>query len=455
MKRENIRLTRLAKATGRRALLGISVMLAAMTLAACSVEDNPTVTPTYEEEEDVYEAPEDPLGDFMAFFTSIDEAGNTVLGGYGAALDEADPTVLSIGVESLEEAERMFNRFVTDPLHMVSIGTGNITYSPVSRDGKAQGEIYFNAANDCIARITFSDDIPQDLVSEVRFIDKKLWPDNATSPYVVGKEYFLMKAYTNASQTEYRVFMIERDKVTTIDKNSTEPVVMLCIHDGSNGNKALFLRYKYLFNSSDKIVPVSYEHDEIIPENHPDRNPRKESLIYGAWWTETRGKGEVVRYVLNDEKNYPDTNLPTLSQLEQVYYTLRDMDKYLYETVSYQGVQKAFGSDSEVLDYWFWSQDYNKKGSTFNLYAWNFKTGESDYWRAYTHLGLLCQVITEIPSEPGKALRDKDAAFDDEYGIDPLPNYFDVFFKYWPGTNCSFTVYKDGDCYALSINRND
>lgn len=435
------------KTTKFYSLLLTSVMLAATSsFTSCSADDNPVAGPTNPEEEDVYEAPEDPLGDFMANFITTNEDGNQVLGGYGQPLDEGDPTVLSIGVESLEEAELLFNSFVTDPLHVVSIGMGNITYSPVSRDGKAQGEIYFNASSDCIAHITFSNDIPQDLVSEVRFIDKKLWPDNATSPYVLGKEYFLMKAYTNTSKTEFRCFLIERDKVTTIDKDSTEPVVILCIDDGSNGNIPLFLRYKYLFNSKDKFTPVSYEHDEVNPNATDDYK-------YGAWWTETNGKGTVVKYARCSGKNTPDNVLPSLNQLKSVYYRLRNIDELNGNyNINEDGVKTVFTYDKEALDYWWWSQDYNKKGSTFNLYAWNFQTGESDYWRAYTHLGLMCQVIYyeandnwSTIKDAEHSLRDKDVEYDDEYGIEPYPNKFTVFRKKYSYSYWHFTTYYDNN----------
>lgn len=350
-----------------------SVMLAATAglITACTAIDNPVSNPTYEEE-DVYEAPEDPLGDFMANFITTDSLGNTVLGGYGEALDEGDPTVLSIGVKSLEDAEDLFRMFVTDTLHLTSYVAGNLTYTPVSRDGKQQGEINFIAGADgCIARVTFSDDIPQDLVSEVRFIDKKLWPNNAESPYIVGHEYLLMTAEPISSNGEWHNFLVDMAKVT----ENINGFLLLCIDNGDNGGRLTFFRYKYLFNEKDKFIPLSYVHDGIKVANskYPD-------CKYGVWRKKINGEGEIVRAVGNEGKNQVDIVLPKLAFLERMHTIFGD-----------EGIKEVI--DKEALNYWFWSCDHNKKGLTFNLYARNFNTGKSDYWRAYTHLGLLSEDI--------------------------------------------------------------
>ena len=244
MKKNRFSFLLLTGVTGRRALLGISAVLAAMTLAGCTdSDDNPVAEPTNPIEEVEYLAPEDPLGDFMANFFTTDEEGNTVQVG-GESLDEADPTVLSIGVASLEEAELMFRTFVTDTIHLESYVEGNITYSPVSRNGEQQGEIYFTAGGDgCIARVTFSDDIPQENVSEIRFIDEKLWPNNATeSPFVAGTEYVMLRAYRSKTDKWFKFLMETREAVAAgIHPKAATSVPMLCVHAGGQGKSAIFL----------------------------------------------------------------------------------------------------------------------------------------------------------------------------------------------------------------------
>ena len=354
-----------------------SVMLAATAglITACTAIDDPVSNPTYEEE-DVYEAPEDPLGDFMAYFTTTDSLGNTVLGGYGEALDEGDPTVLSIGVKSLEDAEDLFRMFVTDTLHLTSYVAGNLTYTPVSRDGKQQGEINFTAGADgCIARVTFSDDIPQDLVSEVRFIDKKLWPNNAESPYIVGHEYLLMTAEPIYSNGEWHNFLVDMAKVP--ENMNINGFFLLCIDNGDYGGSLTFFRYKYLFGSSNgKFIPLSYRHDGETRVQSYQSGYR----AYGFWTTKVKGGGEIIRNTCNFDDNTPDYALPSLAELQKIHNTFGD-----------EGIKNVI--DKEALDYWFWTDEYNKKGLTFNLYAWNFSTGKSNYWRAYTHLGLLSEMF--------------------------------------------------------------
>ena len=187
MKRKSFRFTLLA-----------SVMLVATALMGCtSIDDNPVVPTTVHQDGDDSDGPAeylrpvaaDGLAAFMENIIRRDSLGEFASYGYGKPLDEADPSVLSVGVESLEEADGIFRSFIADTTNYVSICTGNITYMPHDSLGNKQGEIYLTAGGDgCIARITFSDDTPidRDLVSEIRFIDKKLWPDNDAPRFIVG-----------------------------------------------------------------------------------------------------------------------------------------------------------------------------------------------------------------------------------------------------------------------------
>ena len=394
----------------RRKLL-FTIVLAMLATGATVItsctgnDDDPVVraTDTDSEEED-YIGPEDPLDDFMSNFVKTDANGRKMRLGYGKALDEGDPTVLTIGVASLEEAEWLFRRFVTDTLHLASYIEGNMTYSPTDREGRKQGEIYFTAGGEgCIARITFSPDIPQDMVSEVRFIDQQLSPLNRTTPFVAGKEYLLLKAYLDSRHTDYRVFLIEREKATHGDY-SDNPTVILCLYDGSGlGMNAEFFRYKYLHSGWDgRFRPLSYQHDW--------ENEGWKETPYGAWTLHENGMGVVEREAHNKSKNMEDEelNLPDIATFRNITRSINELG----------GVETVFKDDPEALQYWFWAKGHNKKGLTFNLNAWSFKEQREDYWRAYTHLGLWSQfILCPITDDVEYGVRDTDVPQSDEYEI--------------------------------------
>ena len=134
MKRRNYRFTLLPS-------LLMLACAAGLMLAACtSNDDNPTAdistTPIDDTEEPgdytgdgTFVAP-DGLAWFMGHLVQTDSEGLLVGYVYGKPLDEADPTVLSVGVASAEEAEDIFRSFVADTLHVVSVAPGTVTYSP-------------------------------------------------------------------------------------------------------------------------------------------------------------------------------------------------------------------------------------------------------------------------------------------------------------------------------------
>lgn len=332
-------------------LLLASAMLGAMSLTSCSVDDNPVIEPTNPIEEVVYLAPEDPLGDFMANFFTTDEEGNTVPV-CGESLDEADPTVLSIGVASLEEAELMFRTFATDTIHLESYVEGNITYSPVSRNGEQQGEIYFTAGDDdCIARVTFSDDIPQDEVSEIRFIDEKLWPNNATeSPFVAGTEYVMLRAYRSKTDKWFKFLMETREAVAAgIHPEAAKSVPMLCVHAGGQGKQAIFLRYKYVIANDFKYAKLTYTSETRYEY-------AENQWGYGMWiykpLYETTDNYSVFRLSYLEEGFTEDKELglPTHNQFKQ-------MHAYLEELGGLHAVLKSVG---DTNDFWFSLSDFKK-----------------------------------------------------------------------------------------------
>ena len=192
MKKNRFSFLLLTEVTGRRAFLGISAVLAAMTLTSCSSnDDNPvdepqTMEPTAEMMGIDIEA-YDGLAELQEALVATDSLGNFVSRNVGKPLDEADTTVVSIGVKTVEEARQMFETWLSEDTEVQEWAPNTLTATLTDEEGQKQGEVYFTPSSTPgeLASVTFSDDLDIRHVSEVKFIPEQLWPNNAAakSPY--------------------------------------------------------------------------------------------------------------------------------------------------------------------------------------------------------------------------------------------------------------------------------
>ena len=170
-------------------MVAASAMLAAMTLTGCSVDDNPVVEtqPTVETIEGIDIEAYDGLAELQEALVATDSLGNFVSRNVGKPLDEADTTVVSIGVKTVEEARQMFETWLSEDTEVQEWAPNTLTATLTDEEGQKQGEVYFTPSGTPgeLASVTFSDDLDIRHVSEVKFIPEQLWPNNAAakSPY--------------------------------------------------------------------------------------------------------------------------------------------------------------------------------------------------------------------------------------------------------------------------------
>ena len=276
----------------------------------------------------------------------------------------------------------IFRSFIADTTNYVSIGTGNITYMPHDSLGNKQGEIYLTAGGDgCIARITFSDDTPidRDLVSEIRFIDKKLWPDNDAPRFIVGHIYAYAEDWTkwNNRGDNVQGLFVDITDADVKDQGSDDHyrshevgVKFLCVRDESYGNSAM------LFWASRK--KYAYEWDRVYSYNS--------QKWAGVWFNDNTDtyfgkfyKNEVRINQIQGEwiiPREPDrSHNCTIEELKTISECLnKDWDKFV----------KVYGSN-RLDDTWYWSSEQAWGPATFRLWAYNLKKGKQDYYRAYTN----------------------------------------------------------------------
>ncbi len=119
----------------------------------------------------------------------VNEKGEVVRRVYGEPLDESQPDVLSAPVASYATAEKIFLSWVA-PGKTATKVDGGYDYNLTDAEGKAQGSVSFRAVEDggrVVARMTVAEGTELAEVSEVNFVDSKLWPENA-APWETVKE---------------------------------------------------------------------------------------------------------------------------------------------------------------------------------------------------------------------------------------------------------------------------
>ncbi|MBR1410074.1 MAG: hypothetical protein IJ580_03130 [Prevotella sp.] len=344
-----------------------SAMLAAMTLASCSVDDNPINGQSTEADIDYdptdglpvdyeYVAP-DGLAYFMSHIIGRDSLGNFTHFIYGVSLDEADPTVLSIGVESLEQADSIFRSFIAaKESDILTVSTGIVTYYPTDSLGRHQGEIRLTPADDCIAKITFSEEIENELVSEIRFIRNALWPNNE-------QRYFLEK---------YKTYYFDEEKnpaAFTQENAGNNDRTWLCVQGDKNGTPAILIkiwRAKY-----------SYYYDY-------------HKYYWGAWFTETKGNGTLVKMSSHDEREDMWSGDSEVTPSWKALVTTID----IIHNDGFEKFKKVYGDVRLKQGDIIWSRQVGKSTSTFQLYARRVGVLQSGSFRAYTNLGHWSKIIT-------------------------------------------------------------
>jgi hypothetical protein len=100
----------------------------------------------------------------------------------GVVLSEAQPTVYTIGVANEDESKAFFEQLCTDAPRCHTLSDGSIRY-----DLGAYGSLCYHPYGSGEELATLDVELQEvSSLSQLRFISKDLWPDNATSAFVVG-----------------------------------------------------------------------------------------------------------------------------------------------------------------------------------------------------------------------------------------------------------------------------
>ena len=219
--------------------------IVAMPLTSCDEDDEPVIDNGEEEYqkpgEDYVEETRpvtayDGLSWLQSNLVELDDNNNVIRRVYGKPLDASQPTVISVPVNDFADADSTFLRWVAPGKETIKVD-GGYDYNLTDRDGNPQGAVSFRAVGGEAGVIACMDIAPgTDLkqVTEVKFIDADLWPENAASErYTAGKTYWL--------DSERYEWVKYRDNQTTDFRIVNDKLEFYCLQGNDQGYGAILV----------------------------------------------------------------------------------------------------------------------------------------------------------------------------------------------------------------------
>ena len=243
----------------------------------------------------------------------VNEKGEVVRRVYGEPLDESQPDVLSAPVASYATAEKIFLSWVA-PGKTATKVDGGYDYNLTDAEGKAQGSVSFRAVEDggrVVARMTVAEGTELAEVSEVNFVDSKLWPENA-APWETVKEGDVLHTWDGILTWEDG-FFIKTGRVAyyTLQGNTDGKVgiqVHLCPDDNDSD---LHPRPRYYLDTRVlQCLPSEWEAQQVLDifnNNRAAWDKMMETMAENGhnWYPQegsgTTGNAEFIINSINDK----------------------------------------------------------------------------------------------------------------------------------------------------------
>jgi hypothetical protein len=239
-------------------LAGLLALTGAAGFTACSDDDDKDGTNENSTEQKDAVSYNDLLW-FQNSIVRVDSLGQFVSRNYGEPLYENDTTTVYIGVETLEEARKMFDGWMAPDVKGSSLTptTTDVTATLTDKEGKAQGEVYFKVGTDgtTIAEVTTTAAVRH--FRKVIFIPNIAWPHNVQQGKFIRGQAYKMSVRTTVKDAT----------LLTTKKPVTEDLKMVCIRAQGNGVPPMLLSIgkKKVGNSSNSIFYPGYT--DLISES--------------------------------------------------------------------------------------------------------------------------------------------------------------------------------------------
>ena len=224
--------------------LFLLMAIVAMPLTSCDKDDEPVIDngeegyqkpgPDYEEETKPVTA-YDGLSWLQSNLVEVDDNNNVISRVYGKPLDPSQPTVISVPVNDFADAESTFLRWVAPGKETIKVDGGH-DYNLTDRDGNPQGAVSFRAVEGeagVIARMDIAPGTDLKQVTEVKFINAELWPENAAYQRVERRKIYWMEDY-ELTWSEGGPYVLDLH----VEKKL---LPFYCLQDNTNGKEGILV----------------------------------------------------------------------------------------------------------------------------------------------------------------------------------------------------------------------
>ena len=224
--------------------LFLLMVVTVIPLTSCDKDDEPVIDngeeeyqkpgPDYQEETRQVTA-YDGLSWLQSNLVEVDDNNNVIRRVYGKPLDPSQPTVISVPVNDFADAESTFLRWVAPGKEATKVD-GGYDYNLTDRDGNPQGTVSFRAVEGeagVIARMDIAPGTDLKQVTEVKFIDAELWPENAAYQRVERRKIYWMEDY-ELTWSEGGPYVLDLH----VEKKS---LPFYCLQDNTNGKEGILV----------------------------------------------------------------------------------------------------------------------------------------------------------------------------------------------------------------------
>ena len=221
--------------------LFLLMAIVAMPLTSCDKEDEPQPEEEYQKPGPDYQEETRPVSayDGLSWLQSnlveVDDNNNVIRRVYGKPLDPSQPTVISVPVNDFADADSTFLRWVAPGKETIKVD-GGYDYNLTDREGNPQGAVSFRAVEGeagVIARMNIVPGTDLKQVTEVKFIDAELWPENAAYQRVERRKIYWMEDY-ELTWSEGGPYVLDLH----VEKKL---LPFYCLQDNTNGKEGILV----------------------------------------------------------------------------------------------------------------------------------------------------------------------------------------------------------------------
>ena len=248
--------------------------LAVMPLTSCNKDPQEDIDEQHNPESDsdqIQITAYDALSWLQGNIVVVDGNGEIIRRICGKPLDVSQPDIISVPVADYEEAEKIFLGWVAPDKEAIKVD-GGYDYNLTDAEGKAQGSVSFRSvdgADGAVACMTVAEGTDLKQVSEVRFIDADLWPENDETIEVKAGEVYELEDYVLSWSGKLSL---------TFNAPELKSLPFYCIQGNTEGKEGILV---WLCPDSDTKLdhPNPYYYFDTDAHNYLPTEPVAEKVV--------------------------------------------------------------------------------------------------------------------------------------------------------------------------------